>query len=108
MRSIEPESRVSGFATRPGMRSVSRIIRPVGAAEDMDGLAGRQMRTPERRVDAQREIQDRHRADRVKGPDCYTFHRDASKAPARKKLVRPPQAPRAGVKAGTCRGRPAG
>src|SRR6202035_5451954 len=51
-------------------------------AEDMDRVAGPKLASGKRRVSVQREIENRERADRVKGPDCEPFHRPAA-PPAR-------------------------
>src|SRR5579859_5957779 len=53
----------------------SRIIRPAGASENMDGITRRELVPAEHHIGVQREIENCERAGHVDGPGADPFHR---------------------------------
>src|SRR6185437_9494338 len=54
--------------------NVSRIVRAIGAAVNLDRLARSQLMSAESQIGIKREVADRERADDVEDPDRQTFH----------------------------------
>src|SRR5258708_32138878 len=55
-----------------------RVIRRIGFAEDVDGVAGLQRPPGEGHISIERKINDRERPDRIEHPDSGAFHRPAA------------------------------
>src|SRR3981189_2249686 len=61
-----------------------RVIRRVGLAEDVDGIAGLEDASGKGRIGVEREIENREHADGVENQGCYTLHRGAFSLQERK------------------------